>query len=141
MQLCRGAAGQEFLTRGSGQVFDVPLGSGRVGSGRAGSGLKNSGNFGSKPAFWSLIFQNFLKVLAKMGHSDLFHSKLSKIYNKYALQTKFQSTFDTEMKLWRVKFENFGFGSGRVIVQFQIFGSGQVRVGNFAVGSGQIWVG
>ena len=28
----RGAAGQNFLTRGSGRVFSGPLGSGRVGS-------------------------------------------------------------------------------------------------------------
>ena len=53
----RGAAGQNFLTRGSGRVIGGPLGSGRVGSaplpnffgsGRAGSGLQISGNFGSK---------------------------------------------------------------------------------------------
>ena len=55
--LFRGAAGQKFLTRGSGRVIKVPLGSGRAGSdhllndfgsGRAGSALKISGNFGSK---------------------------------------------------------------------------------------------
>ena len=45
----RGAAGQKFLTRGSGRVIEGPLGSGRVGSaclpnffgsGRAGSTLE-----------------------------------------------------------------------------------------------------
>ena len=83
----RVGSGQKFLTRGSGRVIEVSVGSGRVGSahlpnffgsGRAGSSLKNSGNFGSKPAFCSLIFQNFLKVLVKIGLSDLFHSNLSK---------------------------------------------------------------
>ena len=48
----RDAAGQKILTRGSGRVFCLSLGSGRVGlanfpkvdgSGRAGSALKNSG--------------------------------------------------------------------------------------------------
>ena len=55
----RDAAGQKILTRGSGRVFCLPLGSERVGSanflkvdgsGRAGSALKNSctGRVGSK---------------------------------------------------------------------------------------------
>ena len=56
----RGAAGQNFLSRGSGRVLEVSLGSGRVGSGhlpnffgsgRAGSRLNISGIFGSKWSF------------------------------------------------------------------------------------------
>ena len=79
----RGAAGQKFLTRGSGRVIELPLGSGRVGSalmpnffgsGRAGSGLKNSGNFGSKSSFFSPIFQIFLKLVFKTAFIDLFHA-------------------------------------------------------------------
>ena len=70
----RGAAGQTFLSRGSGRVLEVSLGSGRVGSGhlpnffgsgRAGPGLRISGNFGSKSAFLSFIFQNYwLKLVS-----------------------------------------------------------------------------
>ena len=79
----RGAAGQKFLTRGSGRVIELPLGSGWVGSvhmpnffgsGRAGSGLKNSGNFRSKTSFFSPILQNFLKLLVKMALTDLFYA-------------------------------------------------------------------
>ena len=70
----RGAAGQIFLTRGSGRVLEVPLGSGRVGSGhlsnvfgsgRAGPGQKISGNFRSKSAFLNFILQNYwLKLVS-----------------------------------------------------------------------------
>ena len=71
--MTRDVSGQKNLTRGSGRVFNVPLGSGRVGSanlrnffgsGRAWSGLKNSGNFGSKSAVFSLTSLNYrLKLL------------------------------------------------------------------------------
>ena len=81
--MARGAAGQKFLTRGSGWVIELSHGSGRAGSahmpnffgsGRAGSGLKISGNFGSKSVFFSPIFQNFLKLLVKIALTDLFHA-------------------------------------------------------------------
>ena len=71
MVCARGAAGQNFLTRGSGRVISGPLGSGRVGSapwpnffgsGQAGSGLQISGNFGPKCKFLSTIFPIFLKT-------------------------------------------------------------------------------
>ena len=67
----RDAAGQKFLTRGSGRVIMIPFGSGRAGSahllndfgsGRAGSTLKNSGNFGS--------------LMGEIAKSNLFDAKI-----------------------------------------------------------------
>ena len=77
----RDAAGQKFLTRGSGRVIDSPVGSGRVGSahfchhlgsGRAGSALIQVGTGWVKPCFLRNLISKVTHFYYFSGNYKLF---------------------------------------------------------------------